>query len=90
LITPNSSRCEGHPRRSELAIIREAGRVDVAGETDRRKLGMLVTRNLLRNCRRLDERRVGHLPVGLDPHLFLDQAAEVEAAHDLLQDVELS
>jgi hypothetical protein len=31
---------------------------------------------------------VGRLPVGLGTHLLLDQAAEVEAAHDLFQDVE--
>jgi hypothetical protein len=47
-----------------------------------------ILRHLLRDRDGLDESRVGGLPVGLSAHLFLDQAAEVEAAHDLFHDVE--
>jgi hypothetical protein len=48
----------------------------VAGETDGRELSVPILRHLLRDRDGLDESRVGGLPVSLDTHLFLDQAAE--------------
>jgi hypothetical protein len=84
---PNSLQVDQRPELAQLVpnlpqkliqrgIVRNRHGIDVAGKADGRELGMLVTRHLLRNCRRLDESRVGGLPVSLDTHLFLDQAAE--------------
>jgi hypothetical protein len=72
---------------SFAALIRHLG-VDVAGEPDGRERRMPVLRHIPRDRRRLDESRIDRLPVGIDPHTFLDQAAEVEVANDPFEHIE--